>query len=150
MSAPRVLFDTNLYLNYLLSPDPAGSAVEFALIAAADGTIELLLPEDVISELAATIERRPYLSARITAMDLQALLRRVRSFATPLPPLDDDPSSLSRDPHDDCLLALAVQNDVDFLVTRDRDLLTLRSVLRADIVSPATLVAWLRSRPLPE
>jgi uncharacterized protein len=138
---PGALFDTNLYLNYLISPDPTGTAVDLALEAGAEGVFQLLLPDDVVAELAAVILRRPYLATRIGQTELEALLRWVLVFATPVPPFEDEPPPVCRDPRDDYLIALAVIHAAHYIVTRDRDLLTLSEVAGVQIVDP---VAFLR------
>ena len=145
MPGPRVLFDTNLYLNYLVSPDPTGTAVDLALDAGAEGVFHLLLPDDVVAELASVIVRRPHLATRVGQTDLDALLRRVLVFATPVPLLDDEPPPVCRDPHDDYLIALAVLNAAGYIVTRDRDLLDLEEVAGIQILDPVTFLKVMRS-----
>lgn len=145
MVRPRALFDTNLFLNYLMSPAPAGTAVDAARDAGAEGQFDLLLPEDVIEELAEAISERPDLSSRIGERDVNALLDRVLAFARRLPQLEETPPSISRDPNDDYLLVLATTYAVDILVTRDHDLLDLGEVQGVKIVDPAAFLALLRS-----
>jgi putative PIN family toxin of toxin-antitoxin system len=141
----RALFDTNLYLNYLMSPAPVGPAIDVALDAGAAGTFELMLPEDVVQELAATVAERPHLFSRIHKEDLDALLDWVMAFAMLVPPLEVLPPAVSRDPHDDFLLAVAVLHAADFLVTRDRDLLDLGEILGVRVVDPAAFLDVIRS-----
>ena len=145
MPGPRALFDTNLYLNYLLSPDPTGTAVDLVLDAGAEGVFHLLMPDDVVAELAAVIVRRPHLTTRVGQTDLDALMRRVLVFATPVPLLDDEPPPVCRDPHDDYLIALAVIHAADYIVTRDRDLLSLKEVAGVQIVDPVDFLRVIRS-----
>ena len=135
----------NLFLNYLLSPASAGTAVDAALNAGAEGWFEFLLPEDVIEEIGVTIARQPDLSVRIGERDVNALLDRVLAFARRLPQLEETPPAISRDPNDDILHVLATTYAVDVLVTRDRDLLDLGELQGVKIVAPATFLALLRS-----
>jgi putative PIN family toxin of toxin-antitoxin system len=132
-------------LNFLLSPNPLGSVIDAALSAASEGKFELVLPADVAAELFTTIERRRHLASRIQQADVVRLLQRVLTFASTAPLLEVSPPEISRDPQDDYLLALAVVHEADYLVTRDRDLLDLRDVLRVRIVDPMTFLALLRS-----
>jgi uncharacterized protein len=145
VTRPRAIFDTNLFLNFLLSPNPLGSVIDAALSAAAEGTFELVLPADVATELFTTIERRRRLASRIQQADVVRLLQRVLIFATTAPLLEVSPPEISRDPQDDYLLALAVVHEADYLVTRDRDLLDLGEVVGVKIVDPVTFLALLRS-----
>jgi uncharacterized protein len=145
VTRPRAIFDTNLFLNFLLSPNPLGSVIDAALSAAAEGTFELVLPADVATELFTTIERRRRLASRIQQADVVRLLQRVLIFATTAPLLEVSPPEISRDPQDDYLLALAVVHEADYLVTRDRDLLDFGEVVGVKIVDPVTFLALLRS-----
>jgi putative PIN family toxin of toxin-antitoxin system len=146
MASLRLLLDSNLYINYLLSPDPAGSAVGFLFDAAGSGEVEIILPMDVVAEMSAVVARRPYLRARLTQDEVNALIERVIQFAILAAPLVDQPPAISRDQKDDYLIALAVQHGADFLVTRDRDLLSLHRVLDVIILDPGSLVSMLREQ----
>ncbi len=145
MGRPRAIFDANLYLNLLLSRDPDNSAVGLLLRFAAELVFDLLLAEDVEAELRAVAARRPYLATRIGEEALDAQFDRIARFAVPIPFLDREPPRISRDARDDYLLALAVLNAADFLVTRDRDLLDLREVSGVQIVDPAAFLSMLRA-----
>jgi predicted nucleic acid-binding protein len=147
LDAPRAIFDTNLYIKLLLSPDPDRTVIERLLRAAARRAFELMLPEDVIGELSDVVARRPYLSARGNQDALNALFDRVLRFATPLPLLEKDPPPIARDANDDYLITLSVLNDVDYIVTRDRDLLDLREVAGVRIVDPMTFLGLLTAEP---
>jgi predicted nucleic acid-binding protein len=54
-----------------------------------------------------------------------------------IPELDFTPAPISRDPKDDYLLAHALLEAADFIVSGDRDLLALASISPIKIVSPA-------------
>jgi putative PIN family toxin of toxin-antitoxin system len=142
---PRALFDTNLYINYLLSPDPAGSAVGFAIQAGSQRDFDLLLPDAVVAELGTVVARRAYLATRITQDKVDALLGQLSEFAIRLPVFEGEPPRVSRDPEDDYLLVLAVLHAADYIVTRDRDLLDLGHVADVHIVDPVTFLAMIRS-----
>lgn len=145
MGKPRAIFDANLYLNFLLSSDPENSAVAQMLRFAAEVVFDLLLPEEVEAELRAVVARRPYLATRISQEALVAEFRRIAEFAIPLPPLEEEPPRISRDARDDYLLALAVLNAADYIVTRDRDLLVLEEIANVSIVDPVGFLSLLRS-----
>ncbi len=135
----------NLFLNFLMSPDPVGTAVDAALEAAADGSIELLLPDDVVAELMATVARRTHLTARIRQSDIDALLARLSSFVIRIDLTEDPAPSVSRDPNDDYLLMIALLHAADYIVTRDNDLLDLGEVAGVRIVDPVTFLGVLRA-----
>jgi putative PIN family toxin of toxin-antitoxin system len=145
VARPRVLFDTNLYINLLLSQDPAGTAVGFSLQAASQGAFDLLLPDDVVAELGAVVARRAYLNTRISQEKLDALLEQLLEFALRIPIFEDEPPHISRDPGDDYLLVLAVVHEADYIVTRDRDLLDLEEVAGVRIVDLVVFLPLLRA-----
>lgn len=141
----RVIFDTNLYINILLSPDPGGSAISALFDLAVAGTYELVLPVDVITELGIVVARRAYLRSRISQADVDRLRLAVAQFAVLVPALTEEPPRVSRDRKDDYLLALAVRHDADVIVTRDHDLLTLGRVLEIEIIDPVEALRRVRS-----
>lgn len=145
MASPRVLFDTNLYINLLLSQDPDGTAVGCSLQAASEGAFDLLLPDDVVAELGAVVARRAYLNTRISQEKLDALLEQLLEFALRIPIFEEEVPQVSRDPRDDYLLVLAVFHAVDFVVTRDRDLLDLEEVAGVQIVDPVSFLKVIHS-----
>lgn len=96
-------------------------------------------------ELRNVVARRPYLAARVSPGVLDAQIRRILEFAVLLPLLDQEPARRSRDPNDDYLIALAMLHEVDYIVTRDRDLLDLGEVSSVKIVDPVAFLALLRA-----
>lgn len=140
MGVLKAVFDTNVYLMYLLSPNPAGATVDRLLVAAASGDFELLLPVDVIVEFNTVVRENPRIAARVTQQQAERLLRTVSASARVLPLLDVAPPAVCRDPKDDFLIAVAVLHGADYLVTRDHDLLTLGPVPGLKIVDPADLL----------
>lgn len=144
MTRPRLILDSNLYVNFLLSPNPAGSAVSFILHAAADGIVDVLLPIDVIAELTVVVSERPHLRRRITREELEAYFTWLAGFATLVPALEVEPPSVVRDQKDDYLVALAAMHAADYLVSRDKDLLALRELRGIRFVDPVEVVALLR------
>jgi uncharacterized protein len=146
LGVPKAIFDTNLFLTFLLSTNPVGSAVDRLLDAAARQEFHLLLPTGVIIELNSVAER-PRMANRISHQQIQRLLQRVLNFATVLPVMEEAPPRVCRDPDDDYLIAAGVFHDANFIVTRDQDLLILGAVLNVRFVDPATFLEVLRASP---
>lgn len=136
---PKVVIDTNILLTFLLSPEPAGTAIDRLLDAAASGQLELLLPVQVIVELNIAAQR-PRLARRLTPHEVASVLRRVTEIATVLPLLEEDPPALCRDSKDDTLIASSFLHGANFLVTQDADLLVLDATGHLRIVHPTTLL----------
>ena len=134
--AARAPFSTRTSISNSSSPeDPEISVVGRLFRPATRSEFVLLFPADVASELTQVIGRRPYLATRISEESLDALFEQIRVFATPLPLLEQVPPRLSRDPNDDYLIALAVLNAADYLVTRGRGIFSIWVMSLACILS---------------
>ena len=149
MERPRAIFDANLFLNLLLWRAPDNSAVGLLLRFAAEFAFDLLLAQDVEAELRDAATRRPYFASRISEEVLNAQFDRIAAFAVRIPLLEQEPPRISRDARDDYLLALAVLNAADYVVTRDKDLLDLGEVSGVRMIDPVAFLAMLRARQRP-
>jgi predicted nucleic acid-binding protein len=105
-----------------------------------DGVFQLVLPEEVVAEVIRVVRFRPYFRQRVTEQEAHDAMAELRRFADVPPPLSEIPS-IVRDSADDYLIAYAILERVDFLVTGDRDLLVLdgeidglRIVTAADVL----------------
>jgi uncharacterized protein len=138
----RVLLDTNLFISYLLFPHGRNNPT-LIVEAAVVGVFTLLLAGEGLAELTRRVSTKPYLIRRITPSDLAAALATLEAAGEIIPPIAAAVPATSRDRKDDYLLAYAVVGQADYLVTGDRDLLTLGEVEGVRIVSPATFMALL-------
>lgn len=135
----RACLDANVLISHLLNPTGhkppnrivnAGIAREF----------DLVLFETTFDELVKSVGSKPYLAARIDPQDVGRLASALRLSATVLPePIEQSPR-LTRDPNDDYLIANALIEELDYLVTGDQDLLVFRKFENVRIVSPAEFV----------
>ncbi len=131
----RVLCDANVYISYLL-PSRTGQAIVAIVEAAFRGDFVLLIPPEVVAELADAVRRKPYLVRRIYTPDVETFVAAIRGVGEVIPPIREPLPVVTRDRKDDYLLAYALVGAADFLVTGDRDLLILGSVGNVLIVSP--------------
>jgi putative PIN family toxin of toxin-antitoxin system len=141
----RAILDANVYISYLLKSDAEGTVAQI-LERLFVQQFRLIVPDQVVAELKAVVERKPYLSRRIPMSVVDLLMDRIRQIAES--PRDSQISQaiFVRDPDDMYLLEAAVDSDADFLVTRDKDLLALASHLqRPKIVTPFQFLAFLQS-----
>ena len=145
----RVLIDASVLIRaLLLSPNPA-RAVDVIIGAALDGTFGLLLPPDLLTEVADKIIHDPYLATRIDSTTAAAFEATLRGAGLLVPPLHAPPPRVVRDPKDDYLIAYALRDRAEFLVTGDRDLLDLAPGIAAPrIVDPGAFVRHPRERGL--
>jgi len=122
-SVERVVFDCNVYLQALTSPTgPAARLVEFAF----NGTVSLFVSAHSLEEVA-DVASRPYIAAkfRLDPAVVTKFITSVRGVATYLdsvPRVYDFP----RDPNDAHYVDLAVAVNARLIVSRDKDLLSLR------------------------
>ncbi len=139
----RVLCDTNIFVSYLLTPKKAGP-IHTIVEAAFLGEFTLLLPEDLLEELAHKVQGKKYLTGRITEADLEELVTLLREVAELIPKIRTPIPAVTRDPKDDYLLAYALVGQSDYLVTGDEDLLTLKQVEQTKIVTARHFINLLK------
>ena len=133
----RAVVDVNVLISGVLSAKGASAEI---LRASRNGLFELVVSEALVAELERALAY-PKLRKRIPPEKAAAFANWVRVHAT----LADDPESPppvgSRDPDDNCLLALAI-NCRAYLVSGDQDLLVLSGDL--PILTPAQFATMLR------
>lgn len=142
----RVLLDTNIFISFLLSPrrdSPSTTIVRASIL----GKFVLLLPEGLLVELAARVRTKPYLAQRIPSEDVDELVQILSTIAEPIPPIEWPIPAVTRDPKDDYLIAYALVGSADYLVTGDRDLLTLGQVDHVNIVTAREFATLLGDDP---
>jgi putative PIN family toxin of toxin-antitoxin system len=120
--ALRVVLDTNIWLDWMVFRDPSIGPLEQAVAAS---RVQLVCNERCLDELARVLA---YDRFSLPATKQTELLAQVRQWVD----LDDNngtllPRRLPRctDPDDQKFLELALDAQVDWLVTKDRALLTL-------------------------
>ena len=97
----------------------------------------LLLPAELFAEVRRKVLEKSYLAARIGIEDVAQLESLLGVVGEATPPIRGSLPAFGRDPKDDYLVAYAIRDGADFLVTRDRDLLDLAaSIPQPRIVSP--------------
>jgi putative PIN family toxin of toxin-antitoxin system len=129
-SVPRAVLDTNVVLSALL----------FAQGRLA--RLRLAWQQTGFHPLVSTVTTRELMRAltypkfKLTAEDQQELLADYLPYCTPVSmPAKPPKTPLCRDPHDVPFLQLAVVGKADFLVTGDKDLLSLPGKIRCPIVT---------------
>jgi uncharacterized protein len=136
-SSVRAVIDTNTLFSGLFWHGNPHRLIEWMR----DGTLALVSSPGLLDELADVLARPRFqdILARSNTAPEQALAQ-VRSLAEIVdpPPL---PESVSRDPDDDAVLALATAARPDLIITGDKDLLVLGAHAGIPIVSAAAAVA---------
>jgi uncharacterized protein len=131
----RVVLDTNILVSAILSPDGAASAV---LSEAREGRIKAVTSATLLDELEIVFER---FFPRSVASEIRAAIEELAHVVESV-----EVVPASRDPDDDHVLAAAVAVKARYIITRDRDLLSLVTHADIEIVEPGAFLALLRDR----
>jgi uncharacterized protein len=130
----RVVVDTNVFVSLLIRPgDTFVALAEFL-----DQNATVLYSADTLTELIDVLRRQKF--ARYTTAEEAAAFVEWLAAEGELVAVDRDVSG-SRDPADDKFLALSVAGKAEYLVTGDKDLLVLKKIGAALIVSPSEFLA---------
>lgn len=113
----RVIIDTNLWISFLI-----GKQISSLKILLVDGIIEPVFSQQLFDEIT-LVTQKPKLRKYFSQEEVNDLMDFLKQIGV----LIEIQSSvlLCRDPKDNYLLALAQDSEVDYLITGDRDLLTL-------------------------
>jgi len=134
----RVILDTNILLSALLSPLGAPAKL---LDAWERKAFTLVACDALIAELR-NVASRPFFRARLRASTVELLAAGLQSFSLYCKSMP--PGPVAADPKDSYLLALAEASQAEFLVTGDKELLSVRRHKDTRIVTPAAMIALLK------
>jgi hypothetical protein len=134
----RVVLDTNILLSSLLSPLGAPAQL---LDAWERKTFTLVACDALIAELR-DVAGRPFFRARLRASAAELLAAGLRDFSFFCRRLPSGP--IAPDPKDSYLLALAEASQAEFLVTGDKQLLSLKRHKATRIITPAAMIEILK------
>ena len=144
----RALIDTNLLIANLLSEASATSAVGVIFQAALADRFTLLLPVGIMEELDRNLLSDPVLATRVARADADALITILSTVAELVPLLPKPYPEVGRDRKDDFLIVHSVIAKADYLVSWDKDLLTIEEIEGIRIVSPPEFSQVLRAADL--
>jgi putative PIN family toxin of toxin-antitoxin system len=134
----RVILDTNVLLSGILSP--LGAPAE--LLYAWERKIFTLVACDALIAEFRDVAGRPFFRVRLRASVAELLAAGLRDFSLYCRDLPSSP--IAPDPKDSYLLAMAEAGQADFLVTGDKELLSLRRHKSTRIITPAAMIEILR------
>jgi len=128
----RAVFDTSVLLRYLIKPSAAiKELIEERWLG---DKVQMVTAQDLMAELEGVL-KRDYIQTLIQADEGQALLDGITLKADILPQLGPVPA-YTRDPKDDKFIACALVGDANYLITEDKDMLTLKVVEDVRIMTP--------------
>jgi putative PIN family toxin of toxin-antitoxin system len=138
----RLILDTNILLSALLSP----LGVPAKLLDAWEKKRFTLVACDALIAELRDVAARPFFRTRLRAGAAELLAAGIRDFS--LFCRDLPPGPVAPDPKDAYLLVLAEVSRADFLVTGDKELLSLQHHKSTRIVAPAAMVEVLTTEGL--
>ncbi len=139
------LLNSTILVSAFLNPNPNGAAMA-VVRAATVGAFRLHLSEYILRETEGALLRPGRHRKRLAYMDesVLAYCAEIRALSTTV---GDLPAPrVVRDPNDDRILAAAVLAKLEYLVSRDLDLLTLAVHEEVRMITPEAFLAVLRER----
>lgn len=133
--AVKVILDTNLWISFLITKN--FSKLDALLI---EKKVKLIFSKELLSEFIA-VSSRPRLKKFFSKTDIEAILEQLDFYGELINVTST--ISLCRDPKDNFLLALAIDGKADFLLTGDKDLLSLKKAGKTTIT---TISQYLNSK----
>jgi putative PIN family toxin of toxin-antitoxin system len=142
----KAVVDTTVLVSAFLRYIPGGASYEL-LRFADEGIFELCVSEGILEETAralleSTRNRRLYTYSDEDVVEYCQGLTRFGTMVTDLP----DVRGVVRDPNDDKIIACALAAGAGFIVTRDRDLLSLGEYERIVMIKPEAFLHVLRAQ----
>jgi putative PIN family toxin of toxin-antitoxin system len=136
----RVAIDANIFISYLLGPGSL-SAPSKIVRAGLAGQFDMVIPEEVIAEIREKVAARPDLAGRIGQAQVDELVEFLDLGALVIRSNDEVPLHPGRDAGDAFFLKSAVLDQVEAIVSGDKDLLAMaKTVAPVWIASPAEFV----------
>jgi uncharacterized protein len=140
------VFDTSVLVSAFLTRNHPGGVSNELLRFVADGKIELHLSADIIAEALATLvrNRRAQTNYRYTPQMAEAFCSSLFDFANMIDNPPPAPGAVPRDPDDDKIIACALAAGAEYVVSRDRDLLSLGAYAEITIITPEAFLQIVR------
>lgn len=122
---PTVVFDCMIYLQGLIKEK--GPAID-CLEVFERGVVKLLVSDEILGEIADVLTR-PKLQARYSLLTKERAGKLIEILKDKAELIEEVPSRFTypRDPKDEKYINLAIQAKADYIVSRDGDLLDLKT-----------------------
>lgn len=119
----KIILDTNIFLSTFLFGGMSKKIFDQIIL----GNFELCISEDLIDEINRKLLK---LEAEQEAqIQINQILQYKSTVFSPKETID-----VCRDPKDDFLLELVIESDADYLITRDKDILTIQGTKVPDVL----------------
>lgn len=121
-----IIFDSNIWLSFII-----GKTILKLKERIAEGKIQVIVTNRLLEEIKDVAARKRF-EKYLKDEDLKTFLEYLKSISTHIEIVSE--VSVCRDEKDNYLLALALDSKADYLVTGDKDLLTLEKFLNTEII----------------
>jgi len=128
----RAVIDTSVLIRYLIKPSAA--IKELIEIRWLTDQVQMVTAPELVEELEGVL-RRDDIRALIRPEEGELLLDAIYHKAEILPPLGPVPL-YTRDPKDDKFVACALAGSAEYVITADKDILTLETAGDVRMVTP--------------
>lgn len=127
----RVVLDTNVLISALVYGGKPRDVLELFI----SGELEIVICEELLTELRRTI-RDKFVEFKSETVKLEYLLRR----DTLMVPLGTLTIKAARDNDDNYILEMAIISQSDYIISGDKDLLSLKNFRGVNICNPADFI----------
>jgi uncharacterized protein len=139
----KAVFDATVLVSAFLTPKGVSAQL---LSQAVAGAFDFYLSDAIIDETRDVLLHRAHVRKRFvyTEQDVEEYCFLLRAFTRAV---ENVPSlQVSRDPADDYVIATAVAAGVQYVVTRDKDLTTLKTYQSVQMIRPEEFIALVRQQ----
>src|SRR3989338_5494796 len=134
----RVVLDTNILISALLRSPTCSTIMEFLKVR----SFSLVSSESLLNEFREVLLDKKFTS--LTDQEVRNLTIIIKINALIVNPTHK--IQACRDPEDNKILEAAVSSNADFIVTGDKDLLTIKKIKNTIIITPKEFIHKLKSR----
>ena len=134
----RIVLDTNVIVSRFLSP--AGAPAKVLDLWKKKGYFDVVVSEEILQEYARALTY-PHIQARhqIPAREIETNIHTFSDIAILVVPTEQI-TIVKDDPDDNTFIACALAGNAEYIVSGDRDLLTVRTYKGIRILTPATFL----------
>jgi putative PIN family toxin of toxin-antitoxin system len=136
----RIILDTNVLLSAMLGSQGAPAKL---LEVWERGLFTLVCCDEIVAELL-DVSARPFFRKKLSTSSAELIAKNLRELSTYFHNLPAAPSA--PDPKDSFLLALAEISEAEFLVTGDKELLSLKRHKLTRLIAPAAMIQILEAQ----
>lgn len=143
----KAVLDTTVLVSAFLNPDREG--VSYELLRCGEiGAFDLFISEEILQELQDALLNRKSIRRHYIYPDNRVLAycQGLKRFATVVSNLPDASGVVVRDPSDDMIVACALAAGAEYIVTRDKDLLSLGQYQGIAMIAPEAFLHVLRAQ----